>query len=366
MSLRRTAKTGFTLIELLVVIAIIGVLVGMLLPAVQQVREAARRATCQNNIRQITLAVHNYESTLQRYPDGISVQAVGYASTDDTWYYTWSTHIMPYTENNNIYDLLSPSSSKGNFNELMDPADLPATPAATITLISTQVLTNPVPLFVCPSDTAPKQNLLRVNDPLDFVMPVTNYVAATCGYTCTAGTAITSMDGAFGPVNRFGGSGLVNAAKKNRDLVDGTTNVVMFGERTYDAVKRNNANPDSIIPPGASTMFCARGILGGSANVATVAVDAAGAPDVFFSANGGINRVQIGDLTGDGQGGNKFQGVSSRHPAGVNFAFGDGSVRFLAETVDQTYRDPSIALGNTGVMQRLIGVADGQILPVIE
>ena len=110
----RTA--GFTLVELLVVIAIIGILIGMLLPAVQQVREAARRTACKNNLRQLSLAMHNYESGLMQFPPGYAyISGADYASTGfpigdplaNHLGQAWGAYILPQIEQGNIHKPVS-------------------------------------------------------------------------------------------------------------------------------------------------------------------------------------------------------------------------------------------------------------------
>lgn len=103
-------RRAFTLVELLVVIAIIGILIGMLLPAVQQVREAARRATCQNKMRQLALAMHNFESAYGHFPSGIQSRKIpDYSPGNAMWThgFNWGTLILPFIEENNEYDILN-------------------------------------------------------------------------------------------------------------------------------------------------------------------------------------------------------------------------------------------------------------------
>ena len=151
-------RAGFTLIELLVVIAIIAVLISLLLPAVQQAREAARRAQCKNNLKQIGLAVHNYESTHMSFPPG----RVGYPMV-------FSAHaaVLPFLDAANMYNLI-------DFNTAPTFVEPPVAPyARNVTAAMTRV-----PAYICPSD-------------LEFIpgnsYAPTNYVACTgSGKTPTA------------------------------------------------------------------------------------------------------------------------------------------------------------------------------------
>ena len=139
--IRKSKPNGFTLVELLVVIAIIGILIGMLLPAVQQVREAARRTTCSNNIRQAALASHNFESTYEHFPTtGGSAQNFWHNKNGTNANYTFENHgwmhqIKPYCEQNIIYDLRKQYGYQG----IPNPAD------------GESVEEMHIPMFSCPS-----------------------------------------------------------------------------------------------------------------------------------------------------------------------------------------------------------------------
>src|SRR4051812_45341896 len=140
--LRRISSRGFTMIEVLVVIAIIGVLVALLLPAVQMAREAARRSQCLNNLRQLGLAIHNFEAANKRLPVGSESKAYAAAPTFPYNFYRWSAlaYLTPYLEQSNVYNGL----------DLTVP--LYAPPSFAIATQNQAAVKTVVPLFLCPSD----------------------------------------------------------------------------------------------------------------------------------------------------------------------------------------------------------------------
>ena len=145
---------GFTLVELLVVIAIIGILVALLLPAIQAAREAARRAKCQNNLKNISLAVLNYETAKKHYPPGFVSTP---ADTIEGW--AWTTFILPYLEEQSIYDKMRPSETyippvNGNRTGQRNFADMMFN-AKNGVAIELAPLQTPLAIFRCPSDASP-------------------------------------------------------------------------------------------------------------------------------------------------------------------------------------------------------------------
>ncbi len=191
---RRTR--GFTLIELLVVIAIIAVLIALLLPAVQQAREAARRAQCKNNLKQIGLALHNYESSHSSLPPG----RVGFPMT-----FSSLAAIQPYMDGGALYNLI-------DFNKAPTYAEPPVAPYSQNVIAAMTI----VPTFLCPSDFGVVQG--------NSYAP-TNYVACTGSGANTAARYIRRGDGVMMDV-KLGG------LTRFRDITDGMSSTVAFSEHT--------------------------------------------------------------------------------------------------------------------------------------
>jgi prepilin-type N-terminal cleavage/methylation domain-containing protein len=368
-----TRRPGFTLIELLVVIAIIGILIGLLLPAVQAVREAARRVQCTNNLKQIALATLNYETAFQKLPYGISpffgTTANGFSSASPLYEgkWAWSSFILPYIEQGNIYDEFAPESVNAPITKFGQSLGrrYDFNPSS----IRNMVLTS-LPAFNCPSDSYEPVNTHRNPGSKTETMtsfageeiPIatTNYVAANSARYCNGFEATGLYSAGF----------CATAQTKLRDFLDGQSNVMLFSERTYDTVRKKGTLPDlQAQPTGAALLYGSRGYnwdgttstnsSAAMATLPTTAWESHGVSDVMFSAFGGVNINNTTIAIGNG---NKFQGISSRHPAGVIMARADGSVGFISESLDNDldYTDMDTTF------ERLIGRADGAVIVGIE
>jgi len=195
-----SSSAGFTLVELLVVIAIIGIMVGLLLPAVQAAREAARRMSCQNNIKQLGLALHNYESSFKMFPPS-TITDGGAASQP------WSglAFLLPYLEGNSTFEKINFSVGyhHGTNQSLFPPNGI-----ATVR----------VPMLLCPSEPQDRSRIntttnLPEHYPLNYTMNVGRYLV-------------------YNPVSRTDGAGAfaVNARIKPNAFLDGLSNTMAFGE----------------------------------------------------------------------------------------------------------------------------------------
>jgi len=191
--------SGFTLVELLVVIAIIGVLIALLLPAVQQAREAARRMQCSNHLKQIALALHNHHDTFNRFPSGYN------PDSNSGW--AWGTMLLPFIEQGAMYDQLAPDQNP------LDPSD-----ADVLALVQT-----PLAGYICPSDSGPVLNEDTTPYGSTQKLARSNYLGIMGSQTVDESTDK--------------GTGTMFQKSKIRfgDIIDGTTNTFLLGER--DSVK---------------------------------------------------------------------------------------------------------------------------------
>lgn len=254
---------GFTLVELLVVIGIIGVLVSLLLPAVQQAREAGRRTQCQNNLRQVALAMHNYETSFRLFPPG------GKLDID----FSVQSRLLPFVEQSTLHDLLdySKQAFSGPWNAKI-PNPLFADAFAVV-----------VPIFLCPSDPAPKQSEVTVFGQ--------TYKYGGLSYMVSFGSGtFTNYDFRW----RTDGVVYQNSVVGFHDFLDGTSQTVIFSETV-----RSEGN-DMVLPAGVTPRFPYTYTLNGSSGVSPAlnpipGMKAVGPPwSAYVDANGMISNPDIG------------------------------------------------------------------------
>jgi prepilin-type N-terminal cleavage/methylation domain-containing protein len=321
-------RRAFTLVELLVVIAIIGILVGLLLPAVQAAREAARRMSCSNNLRQVALASHNYESAYKVFP-----------ATTGSSDYSPQARILPYIEQANLSNLIDfrqpllvGPAWQARYSPLLRPA-----------------IETPVATFLCPSD--PGERLFPT-----IYADGTPGVQAGCNYMFSMGNGTgTNYD------DRYRTNGMVwtNSWAKMADCIDGTSNTVLvaeaaLGDQTVGmtqpsttGVHRRIGNwTGTTANPPPTPGFTVGGALISNPDLTTVFPAQVGT----YRGNRGESWIrgipyatlingymtpnhQIPDIGFHGRG---FYTARSYHPGGAMHGFLDGSVRFITNNVDVT------------------------------
>jgi len=296
---------AFTLIELLVVIAIIGVLVSMLLPAVQASRAAARRMQCQNNLKQLGLALHNYHGVHRMFPAGhLDTGTSGPAYRHQIG---WLTYLLPYVEQPSVYELIDftqigPSNSSPNPNG--SATNNPAFYAAGGTNIS---------VFLCPSDPVPR---------VDPVWAPTNYLGNQ-GPDCRCRGK--SCNGIFGH----------DTWTRFAEITDGTSNTIAIGETLKGDLTPSSLQDNYFYrPPGGNAQdidSCQGGTLNRS-DRATVWFG--GNPQHnMFSTDRAPNDRRF-DCIAPNNGCTNFA-ARSVHADGAHFGFCDGSVHFISDGIDQ-------------------------------
>jgi prepilin-type N-terminal cleavage/methylation domain-containing protein/prepilin-type processing-associated H-X9-DG protein len=312
---RAARARGFTLIELLVVIAIIAILMALLLPAVQQAREAARRTQCKNNLKQIGLAIHNYESSHRTFPPG---------RLNFPMVFSAQAQILPYLDGANLYNLI-------DFN--VRPSFGPPSTPMTQNEVAARTV---VPTYLCPSDF----EQVPQND-----FGPTNYVACA-GSGVGASASIRSGDGVM-----FHGSRI-----RFRDVTDGLSNTVCFGEHTLG----KGGNPSS--PAGGSPVDPELEVLelaGGTATTDAACVPGGGNwsglrgakwlnghyGDTLYNHYYAPNSRQFD--CGNASHNFGLTAARSRHDGGVHVGLCDGSVRFVSENLNlATWRGLATCGGN--------------------
>lgn len=303
--MKLSMRRGFTLVELLVVIAIIGILVALLLPAIQAAREAARRTQCTNNLKQLGLAVQHYLLSDETFPAGLTQQSGPYRGV------TFFVHLLPYLEEQNVYD-------HWDFVSLAKNSLTPTSPAAAI-----------VGTFLCPSDE-PAERVIHFR-----------FIPSNSGMAFRGYYSVTSYAGNHGSRNYYPTAAIADgllfttgpASAPRRDqkpvmltaLLDGTSKTILMGEKyNYDPIF------DSIRSNYRSGLLIHQWSLWGWTG--------------GFKGTGHVTRSGFQPINSQcppscqGTSGytcqdNRLMGWGSGHPGGAVFVFGDGSARFMSDSV---------------------------------
>jgi prepilin-type N-terminal cleavage/methylation domain-containing protein/prepilin-type processing-associated H-X9-DG protein len=297
-------RKAFTLIELLVVIAIIAILIALLVPAVQKVRDAAARAQCLNNLKQINLASHSYHSAVKRFPPGVNI---GAAKTNTSPAFTSPPPVvagqgfsvlealLPYLDQQPLYDKLNFTYAAlgitGYDTQYANCQNL-AAPGAQV-----------VKVFICPADT-------NLNPVCTYVDSGTTYYLGANSYGGNAGSVAydwysMTQDGIY----------YINSSVRVDDISDGSSNTISFGEKFHTDFNFDTAYPTTLMAN-----------YGGWAWANEYAGE-----DYLLGASRPINWLYSTTTANTTLHDERVSTYGSGHVGGANFAFADGSVRFISE-----------------------------------
>ena len=334
----RVGPKGFTLVELLVVIAIIGILIALLLPAVQSAREAARRTQCSNNLKQIGLALHNYYSTYKAFP----AAGRGYGMCNGTPVNNEIKNsnglvsLLPYMEQQAVYDQFNHSEAYSNFKaERYGPntGTVVGDPGTNGNAAASEIVLD---MFICPSDIyGPKDHTLAGW----HYGPAPGFTAAATNYDFITGAALdwrncNSYRSSPKNIRRIFGE---ESATTMTQVGDGLTHTFMLGETTKWHVN------------GRAFAWAYRG------HVMT------GVDPYYNEANAGINLWHMPWVHPTwqcppysprrGRVRTWWSPAASLHPGGCHFAMGDGSVRFVSETIEKVLLKYSVCMADRKTAQ---------------
>jgi len=317
-TLERTRR-GFTLIELLVVIAIIAILIGLLLPAVQKVREAANRMSCSNNLKQLGLALHNYHDTNGMFPPGCARDQTPFGTIANTtgsgWGSSWKVYILPYIEQDNIYRRWVFNSNSGFQN------------GNNMNLVNRLTIKG----YRCPSSPLPAFYTRGDSNAGRFLM-FSSYTGIAGSYSGVVPHNVRASNTSRGFIS---GNGVLyaNSQETMAGITDGTSNTMLVGEQS-DHFRASSTNAPI---PGTWGGITSQGPHGWTMGAGQQGVGTAYTSDRIFNcttvrytinARGANSNSSVG--TGENTGTNIP--LNSGHSGGANVLLGDGSVRFLRDS----------------------------------
>ena len=330
---------GFTLVELLVVIAIIGILVALLLPAIQAAHEAARRTQCKSNLKNLTLGLQNYHDTNKVFPPGVVQANPAPPGTADSrlgnW--SWGALILPFVEEGSVHALIGVSKTD-LATSLNTPANVTAMQA-------------PITVYRCPSDAGPAMNESR---PIQNAAS-TDCILATSNYVGVNNSAELRRDPGD-PSNDANGVFVRIRGRKIREITDGTSHTAILGERAWEskvstgAVTTGDIAADGgIVRSRAGVVFGVRGVRQASEQGLA---DGLGCGKYQLNYTGGGGSLPESKVR---------RGFSSVHSGGAHFGMADGSVQFVTDQIEGDFgpAQETVTDAVNSPWEALLGINDG-------
>ena len=329
-----SSRKGFTLIELLVVIAIIAVLIGLLVPAVQKVREAANRMSCTNNLKQFGIGLQAYHDTYNFFPLG------EHGSTNRNW--GWGVTVLPYIEQTALYTALNadttnclilvPGNGANTINGAAINADTAARAYVNVTA-GTAAALKTIKTFMCPSDVWPANTTNQGYGKSNYLACIGNGLTTT-NTPLPWGTIASSNGSTFNGVLVPAGNATTSYANNMASITDGTSNTIVLGEASGQRASTIFGIAATNTPVWA----------GGNPNIG----NGANRQNNYFRVAGGrqgtnaigaLYTINSTNTATDPNGGNGMAmdwSFNSAHSGGANFLMVDGSVKFVSTSVDPT------------------------------